>query len=142
MSEANRMYTNGEVTVIWKPEACIHSRLCWTQLGEVFDPRKRPWVNMEGADTARIIQQVTKCPSGALTCFLNEAPDTADSVEPETKVQVMPNGPLLVHGKLTIKLKDGAEETRNKVTAFCRCGQSGNKPFCDGSHSSTGFEDQ
>ena len=66
MSEVVREYTNGEITVVWKPALCEHSRYCWTQLPGVFDPQKRPWVNMEGATTEAIIAQIRKCPSGAL----------------------------------------------------------------------------
>ncbi len=141
MSETTKKYTNGEITVVWKPDACIHSRLCWTQLREVFDPRNRPWVNMEGASTEKIIEQVSKCPSGALSYFMNEAANPPEEISAETRIEVIPNGPLLVYGNLTVQLRDGNTETRNKVTAFCRCGQSKNKPFCDGSHIGAGFED-
>ncbi len=51
-------YTNGEVIVIWKPDQCIHSTFCWRQLHNVFDPGKRPWINMEGGTTQQIIDQV------------------------------------------------------------------------------------
>jgi uncharacterized Fe-S cluster protein YjdI len=71
---STKTYTNGEVTVVWKPGICIHSTVCWktaTGLPEVFDPRKRPWVNIEGATTIRIVNQVKKCPSGALSFFYN-----------------------------------------------------------------------
>lgn len=64
-------YTNGEITVVWKPELCQHSTRCFTQLPEVFNPRVRKWVDAEGAPSERIIEQVKKCPSGALTFFLN-----------------------------------------------------------------------
>lgn len=64
-------YTNGEVTVVWKPEMCIHSALCFKGLPEVFDPRKRPWVNTQGATTGAIVEQVKKCPSGALSYYMN-----------------------------------------------------------------------
>lgn len=141
MSEITKKYTNGIVTVVWKPDVCIHSRLCWTQLGEVFDPRKRPWVNMDGAETEQIIEQVSKCPSGALSYYLNEAENPPTTISADTKVEVLPNGPLLVYGNLLVKLKDGTEASKSKVTAFCRCGKSGNKPFCDGSHIPAGFED-
>ena len=136
-----KKYTNGDITIVWNPEACIHSKLCWTQLGEVFNPRERPWVKMEGADTERIIEQVSKCPSGALSYFRNEDENPPTQVDTEVKVEVMPNGPLLVYGNLTVKLKDGTEANKSKVTAFCRCGKSANKPFCDGSHIGAGFED-
>ena len=65
MSE--KSYSNGEITVIWKPEVCSHSTNCWRGLLPVFDPRKRPWVNMAGATTDRIKAQIEKCPSGALS---------------------------------------------------------------------------
>jgi len=67
MDEIVKHYNNGEITVVWKPGLCAHSKKCWTGLGEVFDPRKKPWINITGADTERIIQQVNECPSGALS---------------------------------------------------------------------------
>ena len=141
MSEVIKQYTDGEITIVWKPEACIHSRLCWTQLSEVFDPRARPWVNMEGADNVRIIEQISKCPSGALSYFRNDELNPPEQISADTKIEIIPNGPLLVYGNISIKLKDGTEQKKSKVTAFCRCGKSGNKPFCDGSHLNAGFED-
>ena len=60
-------YTKGDVTVTWKPNLCAHSKICWQGLIEVFDPRKSPWINMDGADAEKIIEQVKKCPSGALS---------------------------------------------------------------------------
>lgn len=65
-------YSNGEVTIVWKPAECFHSCICWQELPEVFDPKKRPWVNQLGADTKRIIEQVDRCPSGALTWYYNQ----------------------------------------------------------------------
>jgi len=64
-------YTNGEVTVAWKPDVCIHSTFCFKGLPEVFDPQKRPWVNIQGATTDAIVEQVKKCPSGALSYYMN-----------------------------------------------------------------------
>lgn len=80
MSDTTKKYSNGDITVVWKPEVCIHSRVCWTQLLEVFDPRKRPWVNMEGADSERIIEQVSKCPSGALSFYRNNEKTQPDEI--------------------------------------------------------------
>ena len=77
-------YTNGEVTVVWKPDTCIHSAICWKNLHEVFNPSERPWINMQGASTERIIEQVQKCPSGALSYFMNEAPPLADEKQIQT----------------------------------------------------------
>jgi uncharacterized Fe-S cluster protein YjdI len=66
-----KKYSNGEVTIIWKPDACIHSTICWKGLRAVFNPTQRPWVKPEGADTERIIAQVKQCPSGALSYYMN-----------------------------------------------------------------------
>jgi uncharacterized Fe-S cluster protein YjdI len=72
MSRDNqREYTNGEVTIFWRPNLCIHSGICFSGLSQVFDPDERPWVNMNGARSQEIIEQVRRCPSGALTTRMN-----------------------------------------------------------------------
>ena len=73
MKEVIRKYTNGEVTIVWKNKLCIHSGNCFKGLPAVFDPRRQPWIVPEGATTEEIINQVKKCPSGALSYVLNEA---------------------------------------------------------------------
>ncbi len=65
-------YTNGEITVVWQPEICTHSAICFKGLAEVFDPRRKPWIDMSQADTERIIAQVKKCPSGAISIMDKE----------------------------------------------------------------------
>jgi len=65
-------YANDEITVEWKPEFCQHSGRCFTQLPSVFDPKVRKWINPNGASSKEIIEQVEKCPSGALRYFYNE----------------------------------------------------------------------
>lgn len=72
MKEITKKYTNGEVTIVWKPDMCIHSGVCFRGLSSVFDPRKRPWITPEGATTDVIVEQVKKCPSGALSYHLND----------------------------------------------------------------------
>lgn len=65
-------YAGDEITVVWKPELCQHSKRCWQQLPEVFDYKLKKWINPAGAPSEKIIEQVKKCPSGALTYFQNE----------------------------------------------------------------------
>ncbi|MEO8678326.1 MAG: (4Fe-4S)-binding protein [Vicinamibacterales bacterium] len=62
-----KRYTKDGVTVIWQPSLCIHSAICARGLPQVFDPRRRPWVMMEGTDVETIVKQVEECPSGALS---------------------------------------------------------------------------
>ncbi|MBI1342992.1 MAG: (4Fe-4S)-binding protein [Terrimonas sp.] len=64
-------YSNDDITVVWKPHVCQHSTLCWKGLIQVFNPQKKPWVNIDAADSERIIEQVKICPSGALSYFMN-----------------------------------------------------------------------
>jgi uncharacterized Fe-S cluster protein YjdI len=62
-----KKYSNGEITVFWKPGICQHSGKCFASLSAVFDPRRRPWIDMKGAPTDEIVRTVTNCPSGALS---------------------------------------------------------------------------
>ena len=143
MEEIIKKYTNGEVTIVWKPATCIHSRICWnklTGLPDVFNPFTKPWIKPEAAPTERLVEQVNKCPSGALSFFYNGQEPADEQTTTDVKIEVTANGPLLVYGNITIKRPNGEETKKSKVTAFCRCGLSGNKPFCDGSHIKGRFE--
>lgn len=135
-------YSNGEVTVVWQPEKCIHSTLCTKGLPKVFKPKEKPWIEPQAASTEELIRQIKKCPSGALSYYMNEGvkePDiTIKRPKDMAKAQVIENGPLMVSGEVEIQHKDGSTETK-KSAAFCRCGHSTNKPYCDGSHSKKDF---
>ncbi len=143
---ATKEYSNGEVTIVWKPDLCIHSAKCVEGLPQVFNPKAKPWINAEAATTAQLANQVKKCPSGALSYYMNQGhtDPTASNGEEQggsaIKTEVMANGPLMVYGEIEVKMPDGSTTTKKKAAAFCRCGYSGNKPFCDGSHSREGFK--
>jgi uncharacterized Fe-S cluster protein YjdI len=140
MKSIIKKYSNDEVTVVWQPDKCIHSAICISGLPNVFDNQKRPWVNIQGATSERIIEQVKACPSGALSYFMNgEENQVVENLQ--TMVEVLADGPLLIHGTLKVKDKDGNETIKEKTTAFCRCGASANKPYCDGSHITAQFKD-
>ena len=147
MGKETFKYTNDEVTVVWKPNTCIHSTICWKGLMEVFNPKEKPWIKMNAATTEKIIEQVRQCPSGALSYFRNAevtADEMSDKVVAEAanvmKVEVTTNGPYLIKTECLIVHSDGREETKSGTIALCRCGSSFNKPYCDGSHRKVGFE--
>jgi len=163
MSSANdRKYTNGEITVFWKPSKCIHATTCFRELIEVFNPRKRPWVNMKGAPTKRIIEVTDKCPTMAIYWKYNKDLTPAelsgdshhgDEVTPEdvltqqkeeetagASINVMKNGPLLVEGEFRVIGAEGKELRSMIMTSFCRCGHSRAQPYCDGTHRKVGFQ--
>ena len=141
--DIQKKYTNGEVTIVWKPNACIHSKICWTLptgLPEVFNPKERPWIKPEASTTEKLVEHVQKCPSGALSFYYNNQEQKDTSTTTNTTIEVLKGGPLLVYGNIIVKDKEGNEERKSKVTAFCRCGQSQNKPYCDGSHVKEQFD--
>ena len=62
-----KKYSNKKVTVVWQSKICTHSAICVKGLSQVFNPRVRPWIKIDGAGTEQIIEQVKKCESGALS---------------------------------------------------------------------------
>jgi uncharacterized Fe-S cluster protein YjdI len=139
----NRKYSNGEITVFWYPRKCIHATTCYRELIEVFNPRKRPWVDMDGAPTREIIRVVDLCPTGALAYKYNDQiPNEnilSNSKTLETEIRVMEDGPLVVKGNFKLTGTDGQELKNLKMTSLCRCGASLKIPFCDGTHRKIGY---
>ena len=140
MDKNDKKYTNGEITVFWKPAKCIHATTCYRELIEVFNPRKRPWVNMDGAPTEEIIRVVRLCPTQALSFQYNKDID-AEKPREESKAEarVMEDGPVIITGNFVIYDTDGKEIDHKKMTSLCRCGNSNDLPYCDGMHRKTGF---
>jgi CDGSH-type Zn-finger protein len=59
----------------------------------------------------------------------------------DSLLEVMKDGPVLVRGPLKLVDENGQETLIDKQwIGLCRCGQSNRKPFCDGTHSSSGFK--
>ena len=60
----------------------------------------------------------------------------------ETRIQVMTNGPLRISGSFEIQDATGAafDLAGRTALSLCRCGQSKNRPFCDGAHNMAGFK--
>lgn len=69
--DIKKEYTNGEITIIWQSGKCIHSGNCVQNNPDVFQPKQKPWIKIEGSYSKKIIDAVQKCPSGALTYYKN-----------------------------------------------------------------------
>jgi CDGSH-type Zn-finger protein len=120
---------------------CAYARFC--------DPDGSVWALVEHSDDPavrdKVIAMASACPSGRLVAWDKASqqaiePDLEPSIGVIEDPQEGISGPLWVRGGITIESEDGTPyETRNRVTA-CRCGASGNKPFCDGTHASIGFK--
>lgn len=65
---------------------------------------------------------------------------TADDATGELAITAAANGPLLLKGAYRVVASDESASTPLAKGALCRCGQSANKPFCDGTHTQVGFE--
>ena len=131
--EIIKKYTNSNLTIVWKPKKCIHAAECVKRLPNVYDPKGKPWIKAENASIDELKDQISACPSGALSYEI-DGNSKDEVISLETKVEVLENGPLLVYGTLNITKPNGDMEKKNKTTAFCRCGASANKPYCDGAH--------
>lgn len=134
----HRVYANDGIEVHWEPRLCIHTRNCVKGLGAVFDPERRPWIDVDAADPDAIAATVLTCPTGALHFRRldggpQEEPAAGTTIEPQ------PNGPLFVRGRVRIVDPDGTLLREDTRVALCRCGGSENKPFCDGTHRRNGF---
>ena len=139
--EIVKRYATEDLNVVWKPKLCIHAAECVKRLPNVYDPKAKPWVTPENASTEELIDQINACPSGALSYELLGEKAEEEELKNEIKVEVLPNGPVLVHGECSITHSDGSHEIKSKMTALCRCGGSSNKPFCDGTHQKIDFKD-
>ncbi|MBT8254596.1 MAG: (4Fe-4S)-binding protein [Flavobacteriaceae bacterium] len=72
METYDNVFTNKEITVTYEPCACIHAEKCARELSEVFRTSVIPWINLDGSETTRIIEQINRCPSGALKFHYNK----------------------------------------------------------------------
>lgn len=70
METYKNIFTNGDVIVSYEPQRCVHAEACAKGLSNVFKTSVSPWIDMDGASTKKIISQVKKCPSGALSYCL------------------------------------------------------------------------
>ena len=115
---------------------CDAQRSTWDSIGETADSEAEK----------RVRHQAAHCPSGRLVL---RDKTTGQTIEPKLPLSIgvvddpaeKCSGPLWVRGGVAIQSQDGAAyEVRNRVT-LCRCGQSKNKPFCDGSHVEVKYQD-
>jgi uncharacterized Fe-S cluster protein YjdI len=135
----HREYAGNGIIVHWEPALCIHSGNCTRALAQVFDPIRRPWVDATSATADEIATAIQRCPSGALRY---ERTDGEPQEEPGEGVSIdpRPNGPLFLRGNVEVRDEAGNLLRRTTRAALCRCGGSANKPFCDNTHRTNGFQ--
>jgi uncharacterized Fe-S cluster protein YjdI len=72
MEPNSNTFSNGKITVTYDPKKCVLAEACCRGLSEVFRNSVIPWIDLEGAETEKIINQIKKCPSGALKFAFTE----------------------------------------------------------------------
>ena len=60
-------YSNRDITIVWKPELCIHAAECVKRLPKVYTPKGKPWITIENGTTEELKDQISHCLSGALS---------------------------------------------------------------------------
>jgi CDGSH-type Zn-finger protein/uncharacterized Fe-S cluster protein YjdI len=125
-----------EVTIRFNASRCIHSRGCVLGHPEIYVPNvKGEWIHPDSASAETVMFTALNCPSGAIRVARNDGSATSDRPPVVNTVRMRENGPLAIEAELAIR---GAAQPTPRAT-LCRCGQSNNKPFCDGAHAAAGF---
>lgn len=131
-------YEGAEVTVSFNPRLCSHAAECGRLASHIFNPEQKPWVQPDQGTLAEVQAVVAACPSGALQySTTGAAPETLLAERPAIMVQK--DGPYWVTG-VPIADDPGAVGQSGEKYVLCRCGLSGNKPFCDGTHRDKGWK--
>ena len=133
-------YPADDVTVYDDRTVCAHFGQCTARLPAVFRADTEPFVDPHNAAPDSIAAVVAGCPSGALAYARGTDGDTAEAAA-EPSITPTVDGPYRVRGAIQVVGADGRPYERRERQTLCRCGQSNNKPFCDGSHWYAGFRD-
>ena len=140
IADRRATYPDGRVTVYDDRTRCAHFGQCTDRLSQVFRATEEPFVDVHGAPADRIVDVVSGCPSGALAYAVGDNPAPVEPTGPPSIIPI-PDGPYRVRGDVEVVGADGRPYERRGRQTLCRCGHSGNKPFCDGSHWYAGFRD-
>jgi len=124
-----KVYQGAGITLTDDESLCAGYAFCdphggvWREIANAADPVIRQ----------RLRRQIANCPSGRLQYHV-EGSSVPVEQRFDPAIALIPDGPLWVLGGVPVETWDGfTYEVRNREL-LCRCGESQNKPFCDGSH--------
>ena len=122
------------ISLSFDTKRCIHARFCVTGLPRVFLANTPgQWIYPDEASAERLAAVAQACPSGAIQ-YLRHDGGAAEAAPDVNLIRLRENGPLAVHAAILLR----GEAIGYRAT-LCRCGQSQNKPYCDGAHNTAGF---
>lgn len=137
-ADLTREYEGEGIRVQWYAGRCIHSAECIRAQSSVFDPRRRPWIDLRGADAEAVADAVLRCPTGALH-FTRLDGGAQEEPPPEVRIRAVRDGPYYVRGPVELLDGEGRVIRRDTRVALCRCGHSKHMPFCDNTHRTIGW---
>ena len=126
-------FESEDIIVSWDYVRCIHVEACIQALPAVFNRDRRPWIDPSLATANEVVVACEACPTGALHYERLDG-GTAEQPQNHNTLTVSADGPLFAKGDLKILSESGEPILKETRAALCRCGQSRNKPLCDGSH--------
>ena len=135
-----KSYGGDGFVVVYDSSRCVHAAECVRCAPDVFDPAKRPWIQLDGVTGLRLSTIVDRCPSGALSIVGEDGRSLLPKPDVNS-IDVAADGPLECRGVVRVQRMDGEEILSDTRLTLCRCGQSKNKPFCDNTHAEVGFQD-
>jgi len=128
-----------DITIHDNRGVCSHAEHCVRDLPEVFDRKDKPWIHPDAASPDDIARVIEKCPSGALSYTRHGV--LHKDLKREPGIRVSRGGPFEVVGGPELADPDGCRPESQEHYTLCRCGESRNKPFCDGTHWNVPFDD-
>jgi CDGSH-type Zn-finger protein/uncharacterized Fe-S cluster protein YjdI len=134
-------YKGKNIVVKFSIDRCTHVAECIMGLPDVFDVRRRPWIDADAASADEIAEVILRCPTGALH-FQRLDGGWEEPIPGKNVITVVENGPLYARGNIEVKSADGSVLLRDTRIAFCRCGASKHKPLCDNQHDLVDFKNR
>ena len=132
-------YFGAQIKVLDNRGVCDHNGACINFLPSVFRMGVRPWIYPDGDTPERIIELIKQCPSGALSYEIDDV--RYQDFDRSPALKLVPGASIHVEGGIELKDDLGNKPECAEHYCLCRCGQSLNKPFCDGNHYFSEFDD-
>lgn len=124
-----------QITILFDAARCIHARHCVLEAPLSFKANTPGnWIDPDAMPVEDLVMVARRCPSGAIRYQRHDG-GLEEAPPPVNLLRVREHGPYALNAPFT--LPDGSSGLR---ATLCRCGQSGRKPWCDGSHAGAGFQ--
>ncbi len=121
-------------TIEFNGQLCIHARRCVLSQPTVFKANvEGQWIDPDAASAEALEYVALSCPSGAIRVSRHDGGPNETNPKVNT-ISVRENGPLAISAEIVL-----AGSPIGTRATLCRCGESKNKPYCDGSHVAAAF---